>query len=178
MLVTKKGMCIHFEETDLRIMGRTAAGVRGISLGHDDVVVSAIVVNSSNSILIVTENGYGKRSPIEEYRLQKRGGKGVIGIKKSDRNGNVIAAKQVDDEEQVILIADSGKMIRMDLGSVRVIGRSTQGVTLINLEENEKVVGMDSVAKDRNEDMDADFLANDIEENFDTESSEIIDSDE
>ncbi len=178
LLVTKKGMCIHFEETDLRIMGRTAAGVRGISLGHDDVVVSAIVVNSSNSILIVTENGYGKRSPIEEYRLQKRGGKGVIGIKKSDRNGNVIAAKQVDDEEQVILIADSGKMIRMDLGSVRVIGRSTQGVTLINLEENEKVVGMDSVAKDRNEDMDADFLANDIEENFDTESSEIIDSDE
>jgi len=178
LLVTKKGMCIHFEETDLRIMGRTAAGVRGISLGHDDVVVSAIVVNSSNSILIVTENGYGKRSPIEEYRLQKRGGKGVIGIKKSDRNGNVIAAKQVDDEEQVILIADSGKMIRMDLGSVRVIGRSTQGVTLINLEENEKVVGMDSVAKDRNEDMVADFLANDIEENFDTESSEIIDSDE
>jgi DNA gyrase subunit A len=152
LLVTQKGMCIHFDESDLRTMGRTAAGVRGITLGSDDLVVSAIVVKSVNSILIATENGYGKRSPIEEYRLQKRGGKGVIGIKRSGRNGNVIAAKQVDDEEEVILIADSGKMIRMDLGSIRVIGRSTQGVTLINLEEGEKVVGMDSVAKDRTED--------------------------
>jgi DNA gyrase subunit A len=165
LLVTKRGMCIHFEESDLRIMGRTAAGVKGISLGDDDVVVSAIVIKSNFSILIATENGYGKRSPIEEYRLQKRGGKGVIGIKKSDRNGNVIAAKQVDDEEQVILIADSGKMIRMDLGSVRIIGRSTQGVTLINLEEGEKVVGMDSVAKDRNEDIDEELLEGDFEDN-------------
>ncbi|NTU72830.1 DNA gyrase subunit A [Candidatus Roizmanbacteria bacterium] len=165
LLVTKKGMCIHFEETDLRIMGRTAAGVRGITLGHDDIVVSAIVINSNNSILIATENGYGKRSPIEEYRLQKRGGKGVIGIKKSLRNGNVIAAKQVDDEEQVILIADSGKMIRMDLGSVRIIGRSTQGVTLINLEDNEKLVGMDSVAKERSDEIEEDFLSDEIDEN-------------
>lgn len=152
LLVTQKGMCIHFAETDLRTMGRTAAGVRGITLGSDDLVVSAIVVKSVNSILIATENGFGKRSPIEEYRLQKRGGKGIIGIKRSSRNGNVIAAKQVDDEEEVILIADSGKMIRMDLHSIRIIGRSTQGVTLINLEESEKVVGMDSVAKDRTED--------------------------
>lgn len=152
LLVTQQGVCIHFEETDLRTMGRTAAGVRGITLKGDDVVVSAIVVSSQNSILIATENGYGKRSPIDEYRLQKRGGKGVIGIKRSLRNGNVIAAKQVDDEEEVILIADSGKMIRMDLSSIRVIGRSTQGVRLINLDSNEKVVGMDSVAKDRNED--------------------------
>ncbi len=152
LLVTQKGMCIHFAETDLRTMGRTAAGVRGITLGSDDIVVSAIVVKSINSILIATENGFGKRSPIEEYRLQKRGGKGIIGIKRSSRNGNVIAAKQVDDEEEVILIADSGKMIRMDLHSIRIIGRSTQGVTLINLEEGEKVVGMDSLAKDRTDD--------------------------
>jgi DNA gyrase subunit A len=178
LLVTKKGMCIHFEETDLRIMGRTAAGVRGITLGNDDIVVSAIVINSNNSILIATENGYGKRSPIEEYRLQKRGGKGVIGIKKSIRNGNVIAAKQVDDEEQVILIADSGKMIRMDLGSVRIIGRSTQGVTLINLEENEKLVGMDSVAKERSEEIDGDFLSEEIDENEPPAASGDSDSDE
>jgi DNA gyrase subunit A len=177
LLVTKKGMCIHFEESDLRIMGRTAAGVKGISLGLEDVVVSAIVIKSNCSILIATENGYGKRSPIEEYRLQKRGGKGVIGIKKSDRNGNVIAAKQVDDEEQVILIADSGKMIRMDLGSVRVIGRSTQGVTLINLDQNEKVVGMDSVAKDRNEDIDEELLDSDFEDNS-PEINDIVDNEE
>ncbi len=169
LLVTQQGMCIHFDEGDLRTMGRTAAGVRGITLKDDDVVVSAIVVNSENSILIVTENGYGKRSPIDEYRLQKRGGMGVIGIKKSVRNGNVIAAKQVDEEEEVILIADSGKMIRMDLGSIRVIGRSTQGVKLINLEENEKVVGMDSVAKDRTEEDNGDALPgeNEIEKSED-----------
>ena len=157
LLVTQQGMCIQFDEDDLRTMGRNAAGVKGITVNDDDAVVSAIVINSDNSILIVTENGYGKRSPIDEYRLQKRGGKGVIGIRKSTRNGNVIAAKQVDDEEEVILIADSGKMIRMDLGSIRVIGRSTQGVKLINLEDNEKVVGMDSVAKDRSEQEDDDL---------------------
>jgi DNA gyrase subunit A len=154
LLVTRKGMCIHFEESDIRTMGRSAAGVKGISLGPDDVVVSAIVINSSNSILIATENGYGKRSPLEEYRLQKRGGKGVRGIKRSLRNGDVIAAKQVDDQEEVILIADSGKMIRMDLRTIRVIGRSTQGVKLINLEENERVVGLDSLAKDSHDEDD------------------------
>ena len=152
LLVTQKGMCIHFNETDIRTMGRTAAGVRGIRLGADDLVVSAIVVSSTDSILIATENGFGKRSPIEEYRLQKRGGKGVRGIKRSVRNGDVIAAKQVDDNEEVILIADSGKMIRMDLSALRIIGRSTQGVKLINLDDEEKVVSMDSVAKDTSED--------------------------
>jgi DNA gyrase subunit A len=163
-------MCIHFNETDIRTMGRTAAGVKGISLGADDVVVSAIVIDSNNSILIATENGYGKRSPIEEYRLQKRGGKGVRGIKRSVRNGDVIAAKQVDDEEEVILIADSGKMIRMDLSAIRVIGRSTQGVKLINLDENERVVSLDSLAKDNSVDDD------EIEdENIEDEDIEVID---
>ena len=154
LLVTQKGMCIHFDENDIRTMGRTAAGVRGIRLGADDVVVSAIVIDSDNSVLIATENGFGKRSPIEEYRLQKRGGKGVRGIKRSDRNGDVIAAKQVDDEEEVILIADSGKMIRMDLSAIRVIGRSTQGVKLINLDDDERVVSLDSLAKDNSDDED------------------------
>ena len=176
LLVTKKGMCIHFEESDLRVMGRTAAGVKGITLGSDDFVVSAIVINSNKSILIATENGYGKRSPIDEYRIQKRGGKGVIGIKKSVRNGSIIAAKQVDDDEQVILIADSGKMIRMDLGSVRVIGRSTQGVTLINLEENEKVVGMDSVARERSDDETAEGVAIENQDDSDLNVGDDVDS--
>ncbi len=147
-------------------MGRTAAGVRGIRLGADDVVVSAIVIDSNNSILIVTENGFGKRSPIEEYRLQKRGGKGVRGIKRSDRNGDVIAAKQVDDEEEVILIADSGKMIRMDLSAIRVIGRSTQGVKLINLDENERVVSLDSLAKDTSDNEDDEEMVDDENNNI------------
>ncbi len=152
LLITQKGMCIHFNESDIRTMGRTAAGVRGIRLADDDLVVSAIVISSEDSILTVTENGYGKRSPIEEYRIQRRGGKGVIGIKKSERNGNVIDAKQVDPDEEIILISDLGKMIRMDLCNVRIIGRSSQGVCLINLQENEKVVGMDSVAKEKEDD--------------------------
>jgi DNA gyrase subunit A len=156
LLITRKGMCIHFNETDVRTMGRGAAGVRGIRLKDDDLVVSAIVISSNDSVLTVTENGYGKRSPIEEYRLQRRGGKGVIGIKKSERNGDVIDAKQVDPDEEIILISDWGKMIRMDLSSVRVIGRSTQGVRLINLQEGEKVVGMDSVAKEKESDEDID----------------------
>ena len=148
LLYTQKGMCIRFHEADIRPMGRTAAGVRGIRLSGDDRVVSAIVVSSESSILTVTENGYGKRSPIDEFRIQKRGGKGVFGIKASERNGNVIDAKQVKDDDEIIVIADSGKMIRMDLSSMRIIGRSTQGVRMINLEEGEKVVGMDTVAKD------------------------------
>jgi DNA gyrase subunit A len=148
LLYTQKGMCIHFHEADIRSMGRAAAGVRGIRLVGDDKVVSAIVVSSDHSVLTVTENGYGKRSAIDEFRIQKRGGKGVFGIKASERNGNVIDAKQVKDDDEIIVIADSGKMIRMDLSSIRIIGRSTQGVKMINLEEGEKVVGMDSVAKD------------------------------
>jgi len=152
LMITRKGMSIHFHEDDIRTMGRTAAGVTGMRLDEDDQVVNANVVSTDNPILIVTENGYGKRSPISEYRLQKRGGKGIFGIKQSERNGDVIAAKQVDEEEEIILIADSGKMIRMDLSSVRVIGRATQGVRLINLDEGEKVVGMDAVAKDSSSD--------------------------
>jgi len=144
-------MCIHFHEDDIRSMGRAAAGVRAIRLVGNDKVVSAIVVSSDHSILTVTENGYGKRSAIDEFRIQKRGGKGVFGIKASERNGNVIDAKQVKDDDEIIVIADSGKMIRMDLSSIRIIGRSTQGVKMINLEEGEKVVGMDSVAKDASE---------------------------
>ena len=152
LMMTRNGMSIHFHESDIRTMGRTAAGVTGMRLVGDDAVVSAIVVSSDNSILVVTENGYGKRSPISEYRLQKRGGKGIFGIKASDRNGKVISAKQVRDDEEVILIAGSGKMIRMDLESIRVIGRSTQGVRLINLDDGEKVVGMDLVDKAQEED--------------------------
>lgn len=154
LLVTKMGMCIHFSENDCRVMGRAAAGVRGISLKKDDTVIAAIVINSNKSVLIATENGYGKRSEIDEYRVQKRGGKGVIGIRINKRNGSVISAKQVDESEQIILIADSGKMIRIDLDTVRIIGRSTQGVTLINLENNEKLVGMDTVVKDKEDDDD------------------------
>jgi DNA gyrase subunit A len=145
-LVSKKGMSIRFHESDIRNMGRMAAGVMGMRLSQNDEIVGAIVISSDSSVLIVTENGYGKRSDILEYRIQKRGGKGITAIKKSERNGSIIGAMQVNDNDEVILIANSGKMIRMPLINVRTIGRTTQGVRLINLQDDEKVVGMDSVA--------------------------------
>jgi DNA gyrase subunit A len=151
LLISSKGISIRFHESDIRTMGRTAAGVQGIHLQEDDFVVGAIVLSSDTSILTVTENGYGKRSPVDEYRVQRRGGKGIFAIKASERNGSVIGAMQVDDESEVILIADSGKMIRMPLENLRIIGRATQGVRLINLEPGEKVVAMDIVARDESE---------------------------
>ncbi|MBU1140275.1 MAG: DNA gyrase subunit A [Proteobacteria bacterium] len=145
-IVSENGASIHFHESDIRTMGRTAAGVMGIRLKENDVVVGAIVISSDDSILTVTENGYGKRTPVKEHRIQGRGGKGIIAIKVSERNGKVVGAMQVDEENEVMLIADSGKMIRMPLKNVRIIGRTTQGVCLINLADDEKVVAMDLVA--------------------------------
>ncbi len=154
LLISSKGISIRFHESDIRTMGRTAAGVNGINLAADDFVVGAIVISSDTSILTVTENGYGKRSPVDEYRVQRRGGKGIFAIKASERNGAVIGAMQVEDSSEVILIADSGKMIRIPLENLRIIGRTTQGVRLINLEEGEKVVAMDKVARDESDDDD------------------------
>jgi DNA gyrase subunit A len=153
-MISKNGMSIRFHESDVRAMGRTAAGVKGITLKRKDYLVGANVLEeeSVKTILTVTEKGYGKRSSAEDYRIQKRGGKGIYAIKPSDRNGDIIGAQIVDDDHEVILIADTGKMIRMPLDTVRVIGRTTQGVRLINLEGEEKVVGMDVVLAENDED--------------------------
>jgi DNA gyrase subunit A len=153
-LVTKKGLSIHFHESDVRAMGRLAAGVKGISLGEGDTVVGVAILKSDDSILTVTENGYGKRTAVAEYKLQSRGGKGVFTIKTSERNGDVVGVLPVVDEDQVMLVANSGKIIRMPMDSVRLIGRNTQGVRLINLEDDEYVVDMSILA--REEDMDED----------------------
>ena len=146
-LVTKNGLSIHFHESDVRVMGRLAAGVKGMTLGENDEIVGAVVLKNDDSILTVTENGYGKRTAVSDYRLQKRGGKGILAIKTSERNGLVVGALQVVDEDQVMLIANSGKVIRMPMDTIRVIGRNTQGVRLINLNEEEKVVGMSMLAR-------------------------------
>jgi DNA gyrase subunit A len=151
LLVSQNGMSISFDERDVRPMGRVAAGVKGITLKRGDAVVGVEVLASNYSILAVTENGYGKRSPVDEYRLQKRGGKGIIAIKASQRNGKIIGVKQVVEEDEIMLIASSGKIIRINMQNIRVIGRNTQGVRLINLEPGEKVVAMDMVATDEEE---------------------------
>ena len=147
-LVTRLGLSIHFHESDVRAMGRLAAGVKGISLGEGDTVVGVAVLKSDDSILTVTERGYGKRTAVAEYRLQARGGKGVFTIKTSERNGYVIGVLPVVDEDQVMLVANSGKVIRMPMDTVRIIGRNTQGGRLINLEEDEIVVDLSMLARE------------------------------
>jgi len=156
ILVTKKGLSIHFHENQVRTMGRLAAGVKGISLGEGDEVVGVAVLQNDDSILTITENGYGKRTAVAEYPLQSRGGKGVFTIKTSERNGNVVGVLAVDDDDQVMLVANSGKIIRTPMDTVRIIGRNTQGVRMINLEEGEFVVDMSMLAREEGVDGDDD----------------------
>ena len=154
LLVTKNGQSIRFNEADVRTMGRLATGVKGIHLVDDDEVVGAAIITDDDSILTVTENGYGKRTAVEEYRVQTRGGKGVFAIKTSERNGSVVGVLTVHDDDQVMLIANSGKIIRMPMDTLRVIGRNTQGVRLINLEEYELVAGLSILAREEEVDED------------------------
>ena len=140
-LGTRKGKSIRFKEDDVRDMGRTARGVRGIMMAADDRVVGMEIPTEGNTILTVSEKGYGKRTEIAEYRLQSRGGKGTINLK-TDKVGDVSGILQVTGNEDIVLISDAGRIIRMRAEEVRVIHRSTQGVRLIDLDENEKLVGV------------------------------------
>ena len=141
-LGTSDGMAIRFEESDVRPMGRSAYGVRGISLREGDEVVAMAVVREGGTMLTVAQNGYGKRTELEEYRLQSRGGVGIINIQTSDRNGKVVGMAYVHDDDEVMLISQQGMILRMKAGDVRVIGRATQGVRLIEMEEGDQVVAI------------------------------------
>ena len=131
-LATHDGMAICFAETDARPMGRPAYGVRGITLDKGDFVISVAAVTGEEEMLSISQNGYGKRTNLEEYRFQSRGGKGVINMKTSERNGKVVAVLPVNDESQVLIITNQGKMIRVEAKGIRESGRSTQGVKLID----------------------------------------------
>ncbi|MCH7592351.1 MAG: DNA gyrase subunit A, partial [Planctomycetes bacterium] len=128
VLGSKNGMAIHFVESDVRAMGRSARGVRGMNLAQDDAVVSMVAINGGDSVLTVCENGYGKRTAIEEYRKTRRSGKGVINIKTTERNGTVVAICAVNDDDELMMITAGGMMLRTDLSALRQIGRATQGV--------------------------------------------------
>ncbi len=141
-LGTRDGMAIRFEETDVRPMGRTAYGVRGISLRDDDEVVAMEVVREGGTLLTVAQNGYGKRTELNEYRLQSRGGVGIINIQTSDRNGKVVGIAYVNDDDELMIISQQGMILRMRAGDVRAIGRATQGVRLIEMEEGDAVVAI------------------------------------
>jgi DNA gyrase subunit A len=139
---TRSGMSIRFPESDVRPMGRTAYGVRGISLREDDEVVGMDVLVPGGTILSVTEQGYGKRTELDEYRVQSRGGIGIINIQTSDRNGKVIGVVQVSNDDELMLITQQGKILRMASNTIRAIGRATQGVRLIDIEGDDRAVSI------------------------------------
>ncbi len=141
------GKSIRFHESDVRASGRVARGVRGLRLGKDDRIVGMEVLSHGQNLFTATENGYGKRTSIDEYPLQRRGGKGVITIKTSERNGQVVAILLVDDDDDLMLMADTGKLIRMSVSQISVISRNTQGVKLIGLLPEEKVAGVARLAE-------------------------------
>jgi len=153
LINTASGIAIRFPQKEVRAMGRSAAGVKGITLEAGDTVVAAELARAGATLLTVTEKGYGKRSALAEYRRTHRGGKGIIDIKTSDRNGPVVAVAQVTDADELMLITNKGMLIRTRIAEISVIGRNTQGVRLIDLQqEGEKVVGATVAPEDREAD--------------------------
>jgi DNA gyrase subunit A len=145
---TRDGKSIRFAEAGVRSMGRTAYGVRGVSLRAGDAVVAMEVLRAGGTILSVTERGYGKRTELSEYRLQSRGGVGIINIQTSDRNGKVVGLSEVTDDEELMLITEQGKILRMAARDIRTIGRATQGVRLIDIEGDDRVVSIARLAEE------------------------------
>tara|TARA_B100000315_G_C14590131_1_gene595329 strand:- start:2592 stop:5048 length:2457 start_codon:yes stop_codon:yes gene_type:complete len=147
ILATKNGIAVRFNENNVRAIGRSGQGVRGIRLSADDYVIGMVVATDDKTLLTVTENGYGKRTKISEYRLISRGGSGVRNIICSERNGKVVSINSVTDDNQIMLITKNGITIRMPVSQIHVIGRTTQGVRLINLHENDKLVSVAKIIK-------------------------------
>ena len=144
IVVTQAGKAIRFSESQVRAMGRTAAGVKAITTRADDLAVGMEILHPDRSILTITENGFGKRSELGDYREQNRGGQGIITIKTTTRNGPVVGISQVTDEDEIMLITSNGKILRMTVDGIPTMGRNTQGVRLMDTEGGERVV---SVAK-------------------------------
>ncbi len=171
LIAVKSGKCIRFEESKTRPMGRNASGVRGIRLKDElDEVIGMISVNDMDSdILVVSENGYGKRSSLDSYRITNRGGKGVKTISITEKTGNLVSLKNVNDNDDLMIINKSGIAIRMEVNSLRVMGRATQGVKLINLKENDSIAAVAKVVLDDDEVQDIDAIDVDLSENEDNE---------
>ena len=172
MMAVKSGKAIHFEEEKVRSMGRTAAGVRGIRLANDtDEVVGMICIeDTTSSVLVVAENGYGKRSAVEDYRITNRGGKGVKTINITDKTGPLISLKNVSDIDDLMVINKSGVTIRIGVDTLRVMGRATQGVKLIRLREDDSIASVAKVSKFEADEEELDTLETD--ENINSEQSE------
>ncbi|MDO4763104.1 MAG: DNA gyrase subunit A [Flavobacteriaceae bacterium] len=169
MIATKNGKCIRFPEEKVRAVGRTSIGVRGITLEGNDEVIGMIIANDleKESVLVVSEKGYGKRTAVEDYRITNRGGKGVITLNITEKTGNVIAIQNVTDEDGLMIINKSGVAIRMAVDELRVMGRNTQGVKLINLKNNDEIAAVAKVEMDKDVEEDD----SEIEENQENNDS-------
>jgi DNA gyrase subunit A len=172
LIAVQSGKCIRFEESKTRPMGRNASGVRGIRLKDEsDEVIGMISVNDMDSdILVVSENGYGKRSSLDAYRITNRGGKGVKTISITEKTGKLVSLKNVNDNDDLMIINKSGIAIRMEVASLRVMGRATQGVKLINLKENDSIAAVAKVVHEEDDVKDLEDIEVDIiEEKLDKE---------
>ncbi len=157
ILANKKGRAIRFHENDVREMGRNTSGVRGMTLGKDDEVVDMVVIKNTHeaTVLAISENGYGKRSFVDDYREQSRGGKGVITLKVTPKTGNLIALKEVSDKDDLMVITERGKVIRMQCKAIRTMGRNTQGVRIMRLDEDGKIAAITRVVNEDEDEGDA-----------------------
>ena len=152
VLVTKEGMSITFDEKDVRPIGRVAQGVIGIKLNKDDYVIGmeSIITGVKATLLAITEHGFGKRTELDEYRVQVRGGKGVITYKVTPKTGTIVGIRVTGEDEDVMLITDKGTIIRLPVKEVSVLGRSTQGVTLMRTNDGSKVVSIETISNEEN----------------------------
>ena len=148
ILATKDGMSIRFHQGEVRDMGRATTGVKGVELEKDDEVIGMVVVRRDATLLVVSEKGYGKRSELVDYRVQKRGGKGIITLKKTDKTGSIVALKEVIPDDELMMITRHGVIIRLPVDGIRVIGRNTQGVKVMNLDSGDAVVDVARVVKE------------------------------
>jgi DNA gyrase subunit A len=167
MMFTSSGKAIRFNENDVRGMGRTAAGVRGIKM-DEGVKVNALLILEEGRLLMATEHGYGKRTEVDQFSPQKRGGSGVIAIQTSERNGDAIGAVQVIDDDEIMMISDGGILVRTAVKDVSVTGRNTQGVRLIKLGKGERLTQIERIAK----------MEGDDEEELDEDGNPIVALDE
>jgi len=147
MLFSDAGKAVRFNEAKVRAMGRTARGIRGIRLSSGQKAISLIIVEKNNTILTSTENGYGKRTPVDDYVVKGRGGVGVISIQTTERNGRVVGAVAVDDDDEIMLISNQGKLIRTSVNDVSVMGRNTQGVRLVSLNGDESLASLERIVE-------------------------------
>jgi DNA gyrase subunit A len=148
ILATKNGIAVRFNEKDVRSTGRSSRGVRGIRLSENDKVIGMVEATNNKTLLTVTENGYGKRTKIEEYRLISRGGSGVRNIICSERNGSVVSINSVSNDHEIMLISKNGITIRIQASQISVIGRTTQGVRLMRLNDSDKLVSVAKIIKE------------------------------